>query len=744
MFARILTPILWGNIFNNFITSWNNWTDSYLNSQTLSLGGWFVVLFVLLFLGGLYLAIKGRFKKFLDWINRHLSILALILWFIGVIVYMVGFYKESLTGLGVVPRAIVSSFKMFVVSNDLARVDKLMQEDAIYMALFSLIHFIAALIAFLFIFKLIGFKIKSSFNIILHKWRHQQDRSVHLFWGVDEASCLLAEDINKKHSDHTIIFIDVDQDNDDNTQKKASLSYITNAITIKNSDIARLDKINALIDHCYNGPAGLSKDESKDVFSSLHLKNIGDIVKKSNEVRFYFLSDDERQNISGALNMQFDEQIRSAGGKRPEIFVHARRSANNEIFDHYSQYEGEEQRMKIKIVDSAYLSVAELKQNDSVLPINCVEFDKQTGLVSSPSFNALIVGFGETGQEAFKFLYEFSALMGNDMRKIPFKCYAVDEKMDRIAGLIRKRMTAITKHELSLIKTSVDSEQFWDKTAEIIDELSYAVITLNDDSIGLSLGVNLFKYALQHRSDKTRKLKILVRCYEKSNERRIKEVAENLNRSAEGLNVELVPFGMSKDIYSYENITLDTILKKAKEFNRVYENSEKSAEEQWKINFGEENIDELIKEKGISRYHAIYDINRRIEQNISNVQHCRTKLILMGILEDGELNRARLQHFYERVKGHSKKKTIKYDKCNKEEERLLQNLAVVEHERWVASHKLLGYTYNPKNDFVKKYRDCMCPWSELKDEKTKSYDCKVVDTTIEWAHKENMEDAGKQ
>ena len=261
------------------------------------------MLFVLLFLGGVYLAIKGRFKKFLDWINRHLSILALILWFIGVIIYMVGFYKESLTGLGVVPRAIVSSFKMFVVSNDLARVDKLMQEDAIYMALFSLIHFIAALIAFLFIFKLIGFKIKSSFNIMLHKWQHKQDRSVHLFWGVDEASCLLAEDINKIHSDHTIIFIDVDQDNDDNTQKKASLSYITNAITIRNSDIARLDKINALIDHCYNGPAGLSKDESKDVFSSLHLKNIGDIVKKSNEVRFYFLSDDERQNISGALNM---------------------------------------------------------------------------------------------------------------------------------------------------------------------------------------------------------------------------------------------------------------------------------------------------------------------------------------------------------------------------------------------------------------------------------------------------------
>ena len=104
--------------------------------------------------------------------------------------------------------------------------------------------------------------------------------------------------------------------------------------------------------------------------------------------------------------MQFDEQIRSAGGKRPEIFVHARRSANNEIFDHYSQYDEESHRMKIKIVDSAYLSVATLKQDERTLPVNCIKIDQSTGLVDSP-FTALIVGFGATGQEAFKFLYEY-------------------------------------------------------------------------------------------------------------------------------------------------------------------------------------------------------------------------------------------------------------------------------------------------------------------------------------------------
>ena len=60
-------------------------------------------------------------------------------------------------------------------------------------------------------------------------------------------------------------------------------------------------------------------------------------------------------------------------------------------------------------------------------------------------------------------------------------------------------------------------------------------------------------------------------------------------------------------------------------------------------------------------------------------------------------------------------------------------MAIVEHERWVASHKLLGYTYSPENNFVKKQHKCLCKW-ECLDETTKSYDCNVVDTTIKMAY----------
>ncbi len=56
-------------------------------------------------------------------------------------------------------------------------------------------------------------------------------------------------------------------------------------------------------------------------------------------------------------------------------------------------------------------------------------------------------------------------------------------------------------------------------------------------------------------------------------------------------------------------------------------------------------------------------------------------------------------------------------------------------ERWIASHKLMGYTYAPENDCVKKHHKCICPWDQL-DETMQSYDCDVVDTTIKMVYRE--------
>jgi hypothetical protein len=576
---------------------------------------------------------------------------------------------------------------------------------------------------------MVGFKIKSSLRLIFHKWFHSKGKVVHLFWGVNEASILLAEDIRRLHTTETIIFVDVDKECEDNTQRKATLSLITNTITIKNSEMSRLDAIDAFIDHCYNGPADLKCDNETDIFGRLHLKNIGSIVQKCSRACFYFLSDDESQNIAGALNLQKDQRLRFMNENKPILYIHARKDANNEIFDHYSQYDGETHRMKIKIVDSAYLSVATLKQDKRTLPVNCVKIDQSTGLVDSP-FTTMIVGFGATGQEAFKFLYEYSAFIGSDMKKSPFKCYAIDGQMNIIAGIIREKMPAIKEDELSLIQATVDSEEFWGKVKTIIHELNYVVIALNNDTIGLSLAVNLFKYALKSRPTNKPMLKILVRCYDNGNERRMTEVANNLNKSIEGNNIEIRLFGEKKRLYCCKTILSDNTLLEAMEFNKVYEKSELSAEEQWQKDFGEAEILRLMTQKKMSRYHAIYDINRRIAQNISNSLHSRTKMILMGFGDNEQSERLRLYYGYANSRMDD---TTKYE-CDKDEKQLLLNIAMVEHERWIASHKLMGYTYNPVNDYIQKQHRCISSWKEL-DEITQSYDCNVVDTTIKMMYK---------
>lgn len=673
-----------------------------------------------------------RASRIFDAISNNLLIVSVVIWFFGVLLYMIGFYNPALHWVAVVPRVIMASFKMFVAVNELARVSKELQLDVMYMSVFSVVHFAASFVTFMFVFKMVGYKIKSSLNIVVYNWFYAKEKKLHLFWGVNEASCLLAEDIRHNFQDDTIVFVDVDKENVDNTQKKANLSYIMNTITITNSEIVRLDAIDALVDRCYNGPAEISGSGGIDVFGILHLKNIRAIVEQSNKVCFYFLSDDETQNIAGALNLQQDKTLSLKGKDDVTIYVHARRDANNEVFDHYSQYD-DTQRIKIKLVDSAYLSITRLKEKDKTLPVNCVEFDKVTGLVKSP-FTALVIGFGGTGQEAFKFLYEYAAFVGENKKKSPFKCYAIDEKMGKIAGVIKEKMPAIGEEELEMIQTSVDSDLFWGKIKSIICDLNYVVIALNNDALGLSLAVNLFKYALKYRLDGPSKLKIMVRCYDSSNEKRMTEVVDNLNNSIDGDNLKMVLYGQEKELYRCSTILSDDTLMEAKEFNRIYENSPSSADNQWKKNFGNDEIANIMDNKKISRYHAIYDINRRVAQNISNSLHNKTKLILMGLNDSDCVER--LKHYYDIVTSREQK-TINYTRATEAEAELLWNIANVEHERWIALHKLMGYTYGEKDNYEQKHHHCICPLDEL-DEMTQSYDCNVVDTTIKMEYERVM------
>ena len=691
-------------------------------------------------------------EKLFKFITKHIFRLSLGIWICGVILYTIGMYDLEYAGtithpeplfdtpantpweilihwLAVVPRAIIASFKMFVVMHDLARVSPDLRHNILYMAGISVTHFAAAFLTFIYIIQIIGFTVKSSWELRNHAKKNLNN--VHVFWDINEASCLLAESIrnHKDHKDDSIIFIAVDDSECEcNAPKRTTLSSITESFTIKGSRLKRLKDINAHVAHCYDGPASISK--TSNILKELKLQTISDIVEHSKKTNFYFLSDDETQNLTGALNL-FDDKTLAEYKVDINIFIHARKSADNEIFDHYSQYADKaDDKLKLKIIDSAYLSVQSLKQRPDALPVNFVDIDTSTGLVHS-DFTALIVGFGATGQEAFKFLYEFSTFIGPDRKKTPFKCYAIDQNMDKMAGLIRQKMPLITHTELSLNHAAVDSEPFWELVRNTVHHLHYIVIALNDDILGLNLSVNLFKYALQARNADSPKLRIMLRCYNRKYENKMTDVINKLNASTEGQNISIALFGTEeKDIYTAKTILSDNVLSEAKEFHWVYEDKKtKTPEEQWQIDFeGENAIDyHQGKPENPTRFHAIFDINRKISQDIANSLHKTTKQTLLGT------NETEIENLVNIVNTRQKFTTVY--KCDDNQIKTkLENLAITEHERWMSAHKLMGFTYGDKKNYAKKQTPNMVPYSEL-PEINKSFDCNVVDTTIKLLQK---------
>ena len=727
---------LW-QLFSPNGVPWNGW---------LLLG---LIVFVLLCKSAIF---RSALKSVVDFLSHHLLIASLIVLIAGFGVYTWGFYKPELGWYSVIPRSVISSFKMFVVMHDLARVESKLFANDFYMACFSITHFLAAFLTFLAIFKLVGFRLFSELRLWLLsiKFLSRGQKTIHVFWGINEESLLLAESIKERGKedvamkDDRIIFVSIVEDSADAPRQKATLASVIDIVTLGDSELERLDKLDALVDNCHNGPASVQSSQNRekesptDVFGSLRLSVLRKIVARAKAVNFYLLSDDEEQNVSGALNLQNDKTVTSRD--KVKIYVHARKTINAELFDTYAQYvEHDDKKPSVKLVDSAYKSVKMLKDKiPGCLPVDCVNYDKETGLVSSP-FTSLIVGFNATGQEAFKYLYEHGTFIGKYKNKLPFRCYAVDQNMTAIEGIITSKIGyVIDSKELELINAEVNSKVFWDKVELIINDLNYAVIALNNDELGLQLAVNLFKLALRMRDNKL-PLKIALRCYDSRNIRMMHKVEKNLNESIKvkdsgkdsGIHVSLTVFGDQSKIFDYESVLSDSSLEKAKVYNLEYAKTsgdgfENSAEKQWQASFGSEAVNNLLRKEAShgSLYHAKYELLCQIEQNFANVAHAKTKLRLMGIDKD----LTKLNTLLDVIRNREPGKTD-YKCDNAEYAELLHNMALLEHERFISARHLKGFVYAEEKDFVKKYHNCLCAFSEL-EESTQSYDNNVIDTTL--------------
>lgn len=649
------------------------------------------------------IAVAVFWPKIKSGLFHHLKFPAGIVWILGVFVYMIGFNEkgsaESVIALTL--RSCLSSMEMFVSHSDLIEVREELHDNAAYMAVFSFVHFLAVIISAIFILRLFGFRMVSWMKITWRWFRGVfsiKCGSCHYYvmFGVNANTVTLAKSIaQSKHN--CIIFINMPAKGHSHASTRFSLSHFFHS----DSDgvdkyIEDIGKMNALL---FNSSRSFENADTSfagsDVFKVFRALEFSSIVRAplqkllrktamgggSGKVEYFFFSENEQENMTAISVLQRLQKEHLSDGCAFDCYCHARKNRNNSAMLNDGTLV-----FNLHIVDTSNLSVMELKKNCAYHPVNFVNKGTVPGTVSS-AFTAMVIGFGEAGRDAFRFLYEFSSFTKNDEGDpSEKKIHIVDKDIEKIkASFLNEAPALRNKPEVEWWKAeSVCSEDFWKRLKDVIQNLNYIVITVGNDDEAVDIATSLFEFAYRYR-DNLSNFKIFVRLRNSIHE-------DFLRNHLEFFNV-IKPFGSNKTAFSYEVMNNDTLEKKAKLFYDRYEKWREQKEKSTKQL--QDNHEDNHKEK------SPYDKwKERRDKYISEKDKDKRKELEIKIWYQEEQDRSNVWHIYTKValaNGNITLEGLHLDSGK----RLLKNLSDCEHLRWNAKMELLGFEPATDEDIQK-------------------------------------------
>ncbi|EJX02649.1 hypothetical protein EVA_09243 [gut metagenome] len=383
---------------------------------------------------------------------------------------------------------------------------------------------------------------------------------------------------------------------------------------------------------------------------------------------------------------------------------------------------------QLKIVDDSRIAVNSLKRGDVAhsYPIDYVNINTEKAIVES-CFTALIIGFGTTGQDALRFLYEFSAFPKNEKgEKSPVKIHAVDHSMNEIRGNLLQEIPALERlegknKEIELHHMDVGSQTFFDLKKSIIKDLNYVIIATGDDERNIEIASQLLEMAYQYKDNTQQPFKVFVRLYKEENRERFESAIEVYKP----FSLSLALFGATRLLYTEELIINDEIQKESEVFQRSY--CEANPNETYAPL--EARLEQERQNPQVGPLYAYRSLERKEGQNKANQMHVYTKIRLMGLNEN-----------YQAVVLPKWDKETGLDFCDADKTWIAQltHASACEHLRWNASHLMMGYVTMTDEvgkqtegtcNLRKKQHRCIVPWNEL-NKQTQSYDYYVVRTSV--------------
>lgn len=662
--------------------------------------------------------------------------------FSGLILYYFGYdyagtYKNGLTLL---LRSILSSFEMFLSKSNLIGIAENCKNSHWYMLAFACVHTIAVVLSAIFAVACFGRRIM--YWVKSKIWGYVlTNQTTYVFWGLNERSYMLARDLYKKRtSRERIIFVDF-PDEKDESNKSQGFSGLIGLLSFKLKVIRQLKDINYILYRSFGRPSELS-DKVNDLFDELDLMPLRRILRNSQNRKYFIFTDNESSNLRAAINLlKYDEFTDNT-----IIYCAVRKTRfTTQLVEHY--------KGKLVIVDDSRIAVTALKKREVEYstPIDYVTIDKDNAAVTSV-FTAMVIGFGTTGQDALRFLYEFSALPDENGNKQKVRIDVIDTRMDTLEGDFRQEVPAIDyikvndrpleydkmhndiiRREVVLRKMDVGSDKFYELLSDLVDSLNYVVIATGDDDRNLSIASYILEFMVQNRKIDQDRFRVLVRLYNENN--RIKyESAKDVfakmcddynnhglnNNNPKFFKTPFVFFGNPKSLYTKSIIVGNSLEEDAMIFQEEYRKA-----------VNDDTTWEKRREEANDAYsfRALY---RKEGQDKANSMHRYTKERLLGIY--GNNKEVECYNEWEDV-------LTVTDTDNAEQKqwkhRLIQ-ASICEHLRWNAAHLMMGYVPMPKDkakhfassaDEQRKEHKCLIPWNKL-ELSDQGYDYSVVKTTI--------------
>lgn len=680
------------------------------------------------------LNIIGRFMALFFITGTIISMLAFPL-----MVTASGDYTYNNTEL--ILRPMICSLDMFMLdvdSNVLDRLDSypLVKGFMLVQATLSFMCTVSMLVALVFT-RLVAFlKLR-------YKTRVSADKChIYLFFGVNDNSLLLAHEIGHKDSQAIVIFADsanVSEEDNDSwnsvvslfTHRQESLDKARHAGADITITPKRPDEITDRVP-----PTG-----DTDVLGLLNLVSVRNLIAKLPEVpdksepslHIFFLSNDEDANIAALKNLARDTTVRrfAAGSDRHQrvaLYCHARANSANKVLEDI----GLTHNLDVKIIDSSHLAVEMVKAKPEFQPVRVATFSESCLELAAEPLHALVVGFGEVGRDAFRFLYEFGTFIGlSDGKPTTFRPHitAVDSRMDVLAGPFMAGTPAISYGDsLALKKMDTDSREFYDKVLSEANcrSLNYIVLALGDDDANISLAISIFNRIRRVRENLDN-LIIMVRCTSDDKLDMMQRIAEHYNRGCGDRELKIINiFGNPRGIYDYCIVIRDSLLNEAKEYLDRYNllnGGGKTWEQRRK---GLTGADEPEQGKEVyPQIDSLRELHRKESQDMANAKHKETKLWLLrkALGDTTPEDFAALYFDADGIKANVEGRGagIRFpglDAIDRGNEIVL-HLAMLEHARWNAAHELLGYTVNNDDttcDERTMRHNCLRDWTELDNE----------------------------